>query len=146
MDLIYRKAIAQDSAQCITLRGQSREHSLSVNQLKEIGVTNESWKQAIIDGSLYGYVCISADNIIGYCFGDSVTGEIIVLVVSPNFENLGLGKRLLSKVVTYFQHQKFKRLYLGCSRNPHSRSYGFYRKLGWVSTGKFDSSQDEILE
>jgi len=38
------------------------------------------------------------------------------------------------------------RLFLGCSPDPASRSYGFYRHLGWHSTGTFDQYGDEILE
>ena len=39
-----------------------------------------------------------------------------------------------------------QRLFLGCSADPQSRSYGFYRHLGWRSTGEFDAHGDEILE
>lgn len=38
------------------------------------------------------------------------------------------------------------RLFLGCSPDPESRSYGFYRHLGWRSTGTYDQYGDEILE
>jgi hypothetical protein len=40
----------------------------------------------------------------------------------------------------------FKRLFLGCSKNPAHRSYGFYRYLGWRSTGESDAHGDEELE
>jgi hypothetical protein len=31
------------------------------------------------------------------------------------------------------------RLFLGCSSDPKVRSYGFYRHLGWRSTGVTDA-------
>lgn len=39
-----------------------------------------------------------------------------------------------------------RRLFLGCSADPKVRSYGFYRNLGWVSTGQPDAHGDEMLE
>lgn len=39
-----------------------------------------------------------------------------------------------------------KRLFLGCSCDPSARSYGFYRHLGWQSTGQMDRHGDEVLE
>jgi hypothetical protein len=38
------------------------------------------------------------------------------------------------------------RLFLGCSRDPASRSHGFYRHLGWRATGAVDGNDDEVLE
>ena len=38
------------------------------------------------------------------------------------------------------------RLFLDCSPDPKDRSYGFYRHLGWQSTGALDTHGDEILE
>ena len=36
--------------------------------------------------------------------------------------------------------------FLDCSPDPKVRSYGFYRHLGWQSTGALDTHGDEILE
>ena len=39
----------------------------------------------------------------------------------------------------------WRRLFLGCSTDPASRSHGFYRHLGWQPTGRLDAHGDEIL-
>lgn len=48
--------------------------------------------------------------------------------------------------IDHFKNLGFDRLFLGCSSDPQTRSYGFYRHLGWKSTGTIDQHQDEILE
>ncbi|UEQ05356.1 GNAT family N-acetyltransferase [Halomonas profundus] len=146
MKVAYRMATPDDAAECIALRGKTRENAFSVEQLEELGITLESWKAGISDGSLPGYVGVSEGKIIGYCVGDSETGEIVVLALLPEYESKGVGKALLNKMIESFNSFGFERLFLGCSSDAKARSYGFYRHLGWRSTGLFDDAEDEILE
>lgn len=146
MKVAYRIATPDDTAECIVLRGKTRENAFSVEQLEELGITLESWKAGISDGSLPGYVGVSEGTIIGYCFGDSEAGEIVVLALLPEYESKGVGKALLNQMIESFHSLGFERLFLGCSSDPKTRSYGFYRHLGWRSTGLFDDAGDEILE
>lgn len=128
------------------MRGQTRQNAVSVSDLASFGITAESWGKRIEAGDLSGYVCTDTGRIVGYCFGDKHTGEILVLALLPEYENRGIGKTLLSRVAEDLRILGFKRLFLGCSTNPSDRSYGFYRHLGWRSTGAFDAHADEILE
>lgn len=146
MKVAYRIATPNDTAECIALRGKTRENAFSVEQLEALGITLESWKARISDDSLTGYVGVSEEKIIGYCFGDIETGEIVVLALLPEYENKGVGKTLLDHMIESFKSLGFERLFLGCSSDPNARSYGFYRYLGWRSTGLFDDADDEILE
>lgn len=145
MNLIYRTAIPEDIAACVDLRGKTRENAVSVERLKALGVTLESWTRDVADGTLQGYVCHDDSKLAGYCFGEKA-GEIVVLALLPPWEGKGIGKHLLNLVVRDFAQLGFKRVFLGCSSNPKVRSYGFYRYLGWKSTGTFDKAGDEILE
>jgi N-acetylglutamate synthase-like GNAT family acetyltransferase len=97
-------------------------------------------------GRVSGHVCTDSGRIVGYCHGDRQTGEILVLALLPPYENRGIGKALLLRVVEDLWAIGFKRLFLGCSKNPAHRSYGFYRHLGWRSTGQSDAHGDEELE
>ena len=146
MDVNYRTALPADAAACVDLRGKTRENAVSAARLAEIGITAESWGQDIRDGTLPGFVGLAGDQMIGYCFGDKNTGEIVVLALLPEFENLGIGKRLFSLAVEHLVSLGHRRLFLGCSSNPQHRSHGFYRHLGWRSTGHLDAHRDEILE
>lgn len=146
MNPIYRSAIPEDTPACLALRGRTRENAFSVEQLKAIGVTLESWRAGIGDGSLPGYVATVEGELVGYCFGDRHTGEVAVLALLPAYEGLGIGRRLLHLMVEEFGRLGFRRLFLGCSTDPGMRSHGFYRHLGWRPTGVLDALGDEVLE
>lgn len=146
MNVTYRQATPEDTAACIDLRGRTRENAFSVEQLAAVGVTLESWQSGIRDGAFPGYVAMVEERMAGYCFGDRDSGEIVVLALLPEYEAKGIGKALLARMVEDFRSWGFARLFLGCSSDPASRSYGFYRHLGWTSTGTFDAANDEILE
>ncbi len=146
MTITYRRAVPEDTPACIALRGLTRENAFSVEQLAALGITLESWRSAIADDSLPGHVAIAGGNIVGYCFGHRDSGEIAVLALLPSQEGQGTGKALLDLMIEELREQGFKRLFLGCSADPQVRSYGFYRHLGWRSTGTFDEAGDEVLE
>jgi ribosomal protein S18 acetylase RimI-like enzyme len=144
--LHYRLADSADAAECVTLRGRTRENAISALTLASLGITPESWANGIATGRLPGHVCTDDGAIVGYCFGDTDTGEIIVLAVLPQYESRGIGKSLLLQVVECLQSLGHTRLFLACSSDSSHRSHGFYRHLGWRPTGSFDDNDDEILE
>lgn len=146
MNLKYRKAIPEDANECITLRGSTRENSYSIEELAEVGITLETWRNGIHDGDFPGYVCLDNKKIVGMCFGHKDSGEILVVAILPDYENLGIGKNLLELTIKELKLLGHNRIFLGCNSNSSSRSYGFYRHLGWTSTGSIDSNGDEILE
>lgn len=145
-NVIYRQAQPGDAAECVVVRGKTRQNAASEELLRSMGITAKSWEENIRSGSLPGDVCIFKGAIVGYCFGVRETGEIQVLVVLPDFENRGIGRELLRRTSDRLAKSGHSRLFLGCSPYPTSRSYGFYRHLGWRSTETFDKYGDEILE
>ncbi|MOA68259.1 hypothetical protein D3C78_1957950 [compost metagenome] len=52
----------------------------------------------------------------------------------------------MGMVVEALRTRGFARVFLGCATDPAVRSYGFYRHLGWRSTGTFNDAGDEVLE
>lgn len=144
--LTFLPADPQDAAAFITLRGQTRQNAVTAERLAEFGITAASWAELMRSGNLPGYACHCGGQLAGYCFGDLATGEIIVLALLPEVEGLGAGKTLLSLVMQDLHAHGHQRLFLGCSSDPASRSYGFYRHLGWTSTGETDAHGDEVLE
>ncbi|KQV50347.1 acetyltransferase [Pelomonas sp. Root1217] len=146
MSILFRPATAADAPACVTLRGLTRENAISVAQLAAMGITAESWASAVADGALPGFICTDEAAIVGYCFGDKASGEVVVLALLPQYEGRGIGKELLNLVVDLLVEAGHQRLFLGCSPDPAVRSYSFYRQQGWVSTGSFDRAGDEVLE
>ena len=146
MNIEFKPAPPHFSAEYIRLRGLTRENAVSEERLRELGITAESWASDIQSEQLQGIVAFSKDEIIGYCFGNSNSGEVVVLAVRPAFEGQGVGKHLLLLVVELLYAHGHTKLFLGCSSDPAVRSYGFYRYLGWRSVGTVDAHGDEVLE
>lgn len=146
MSFTFETAPASLAPEYVRLRGMTRENSASEARLRELGVTAESWEREIQSGELCGVNALLDGRLVGYCFGNTRTGEVVVLAVLPEAENQGVGRQLMAYVIELLSSHGHKRLFLGCSSDPHVRSYGFYRHLGWQSTGAMDSRNDEILE
>jgi ribosomal protein S18 acetylase RimI-like enzyme len=144
--LSFSPGRAGDTPAYIDLRGKTRQNAIDQERLAELGITAASWAEMIQSGNLPGQVCHQDGKLIGYCFGDRESGEIIVLALLPQAEGLGIGKALLDRMMAELQAAGHARLFLGCSSDPQSRSYGFYRHLGWKSTGETDQYGDEVLE
>jgi N-acetylglutamate synthase-like GNAT family acetyltransferase len=143
--IILREAVCSDAVQAIEMRGKTQQNALSVEQLRELGVTKQSWSYGISNGAFHGTIAEKDNTMVGYCFADTHTGEILVLAILADFENQGLGSRLLKQQMEHMHEQGWQRLFLACAPYPEYRSYGFYRHLGWVSTGKINNDE-EILE
>ena len=142
----FSRARPDDARDCVRLRGLTRENAVSEERLREYGVTLQSWAADIASGALPGWVARSSGDLVGYCFGAVTTGEVVVLALHPQHEGRGLGRQLLQRVVYELRSHGHARLFLGCSPDPGVRSYGFYRHLGWHSTGTFDAHGDEVLQ
>lgn len=140
------RAVPADAPDCVRMRGMTRENAVPEERLRAYGITAESWADDIRVSTLLGWVARRGGRLIGYCFGASKTGEVVVLALLPQEEGKGLGRHLLELVVKDLRSQGHNRLFLGCASDPAVRSYGFYRHLGWKSTGAADHHGDEVLE
>lgn len=59
-------------------RAKTRSPSSSCRHL---GITPDTWRAAGEDGVLTGHVCCVDDKLVGYCFANCTTGEIVVLAL-----------------------------------------------------------------
>lgn len=144
--LPIRRAVPDDAPACVRLRGRTRENAVSEERLRTLGITVASWAEDIRRDALPGFVALDGAQLAGYAFGDAATGEVVVLALLPAYEGQGLGSRLLGRVVDELRARGHGRLFLGCAADPAVRSWGFYRHLGWRSSGRFDAHGDEVLE
>lgn len=146
MPVFVRDARPEDAATCIDLRGRTRENAFSAAQLAELGITAQTWAEGTAAGDFIGRVAWEGERMVGYCFADRDSGEVLVLALLPDYEGRGIGRQLLQEVVSLTRDAGHRRLFLACSADPRSRSHGFYRRLGWRPTGQIDEVGDEILE
>jgi ribosomal protein S18 acetylase RimI-like enzyme len=146
MQIKYRDVKPRDFDRCIEIRGRTRDNPVPAEILEEFGVTKESWVPLIRDKRIVGVVAESGNEVVGFCSGDTSTGEVLVLALLPEYEGRGLGKRLLALVMDKLVSLGWDRLWLAASASPEIRAHGFYRHLGWVPTGEKDENGDELLE
>lgn len=146
MSIEFKPAPPDLAVEYVRLRGMTRENAVSEARLRALGITAETWAEDIRSAELQGFVAQSNRELAGYCFGNTESGEVVVLAVHPAYEGQGVGKRLLNSVVEQLVQRGHRKLFLGCSSDPKVRSHGFYRHLGWRSTGTADGRGDEILE
>lgn len=146
MKIDFREAKAKDLDRCTEIRGLTRDNPLDRAILIAIGVTEEAWSSKLENGNYVGVVAEDNDEIIGYCFGDTQTGEVLVLALLPEYEGVGLGSNLLSQIMKKLFSAGHSELWLAASPNPQIRAHGFYRHIGWQPTNTFDHNGDEILK
>jgi ribosomal protein S18 acetylase RimI-like enzyme len=143
--MIYRNATSSDLKRCFEIRGQTQDNAFNESELAAIGVTEESWFSLNEDGTFTGNVASTNNIVIGFCFGGTKTGEILVLAVLKGHEGIGIGKSLLEKTSADLFSIGHNKLWLAASATPIVRAYGFYRSVGWHPTNTFDGNGDEIL-
>ncbi|MEN5181385.1 GNAT family N-acetyltransferase [Comamonas testosteroni] len=136
----------EDAAECLRLRGLTRENAFTAADLQKLGITEQTWADGIRSGLLPGWIAWAQGRMAGYCFGNAESGEIMVLALLPQYEGRGWGRELLGCTVNTLHGLGWRRLFLACSSDPAVRSYGFYRHLGWVHTGECDDAGDHVLE
>lgn len=146
MNIEFRDVKVEDFARCIEIRGMTRDNPIPAEILKEFGVTEEAWGPLIRDKGIVGVVAESNSEVIGFCSGDVKTGEVMVLALLPEYEGQGFGRRMLKLVTNKLFSLGIDKLWLAASPDPAIRAHGFYRHLGWVSTGRIDKNGDEVLE
>jgi ribosomal protein S18 acetylase RimI-like enzyme len=137
--------LATDVESLFSVRSRTRESGLSKEQLADIGITPELIAEGIAAGEVVSWVCTHDSSTVGFCNGNTETGEVLVLAVLPEYERRGVGKRLLAEVVGSLRSVGCRRVWLAATSNPTIRAYGFYRHLGWRPTGKTQRNGDQIL-
>ena len=141
----FRALHEREIEEIFDLRGATRESAISRERLAALGITSTSVAKHLAAGATRGWVCVAESRIVGFCIGEWATGEVLVLAVLPAFEGRGIGKTLLSLVVDWLRSFKPKRVWLGASSDPKTRSHGFYRALGGRPVGEKDTHGDEVL-
>ena len=139
MPLSFRRATPDDIRACVILRGLTRENAIPVERLAAMGITEESWSADVRSDALPGYVCCDDEAIVGYCFGDKASGEVVVLALLPAYEDRGIGRHLLVLVVAHLAEGRARTAVPRLRRRPgHPISWllsasrlGLHRHVRW---------------
>lgn len=145
MGLEFRPTGPRDIEATFAIRASTRQNPIPRSALMAMGITPESVREGFATGGLVGRVCADAGRLVGFCTGDTATGEVLVLAVLPEYEGRGIGARLLAAVAEELRSRGAKRVWLTASSDPAIRAHGFYRAQGWVPTGRKLENGDEEL-
>jgi GNAT superfamily N-acetyltransferase/catechol 2,3-dioxygenase-like lactoylglutathione lyase family enzyme len=145
MGLVFRETRPSDIEDLFSIRARTRENAVSKERLAALGITPESLMADMAHGRVKGWVCSDAETLVGFCSGDSETGEVLVLAVLPQYEGRGIGARLLAYVVEWLRSAGLGRIWLAATSDFRARAHGFYRSRGWRPTGERLQNGDEIL-
>jgi len=138
-----RTAEVKDISQIQVVRNLVKE-----NRLSDPALVPDSDVEDYITRRGRGWVCEIDGRVVGFSIADLVDNNIWALFIHPDFERIGIGKKLHDEMMNWYFTKTDKTVWLGTS--PQTRAELFYRKAGWKEVGvhgkdeiKFEMSKDE---
>lgn len=126
--MIYRDAGIRDIPQIQFVRNAVKE-----NMLSDPALVPDKDVEEYITKRGKGWVCDADGKIIGFSIVDLIDNNVWALFVHPDFEALGVGKKLHQIMLDWYFGQTNKTIWLGTA--PNSRAETFYRMQGWKEVG-----------
>jgi GNAT superfamily N-acetyltransferase len=136
----YREIVADDVPDLFAVRTATHENRLTLEQLRRLGITEESVKERIA-GTFRGWLCEVDGRVVGFAMGDRATGEMWVIAVLPEHVGQGIGGELLRRVEAWLFDSGCPRLWLTTDVAPSLKARGFYRRYGWLDDRIEDGMQ-----
>ena len=138
-----RVAEIKDISQIQVVRNLVKE-----NQLSDPALVPDRDVEDYISRRGKGWVCEIDGEVVGFAIADLVDNNIWALFIHPDFERIGIGKKLHEEMLNWYFSQTDKTVWLGTS--PKTRAELFYRKAGWKEVGihgkgeiKFEMTSEE---
>ena len=130
---MIREIVESDIPSLFDVRVATRENVMTLDGLAEIGVTEESSREAI-RGTHRGWLYEDECCVGGFAMGDFEAAELTVIALLPSHEKRGIGSQLLCKVEEWLRTKGCLEIWLTTDIDPSLRAYGFYIKHGWVDS------------
>ena len=140
--MIYRESEITDISQMQFVR-----HAVKENRLSDPALVPDKDVEEYMTKRGKGWVCEMDKTIVGFAMVDLIENNVWALFVHPDFEALGIGKKLHRIMMDWYFVQTKEKIWLGTE--PKSRAEKFYRMQGWTEVGvhgkgeiKFEMSFD----
>jgi GNAT superfamily N-acetyltransferase len=138
----FRVATADDMPGIARVRTSVVENAMTLEQLAQRGITNESVAASFLVDS-QGWVAEENGEIVGFSIADRATCSIFALFVLPEHEERGIGSRLHDLALDWLWANGVERASLTSGRQ--TKAAAFYGRRGWVVTGP-DAHGDDRYE
>ncbi len=127
--MIFREAQTSDIKQIQIVRHSVKENVLSNPTL----VTDKDCEEYLtLRGK--GWVCETDEQIVGFAIADLKDHNIWALFIRPEYEGVGIGKKLHEMMLDWYFSKTQENVWLGTA--PKTRAEKFYSKAGWKEVGK----------
>jgi len=126
--MIFREATITDIPQIQIVRNSVKE-----NQLSNPALVSDKDCEEFITIRGKGWVCEVDNKIVGFSVADLKENNIWALFIHPEYEGMGIGKRLHQLMLNWYFGQTQKTVWLGTA--PNTRAEEFYKKAGWNVVG-----------
>jgi ribosomal protein S18 acetylase RimI-like enzyme len=126
----YRELLPSDLEAVFDVRVKTWHNANGAAEMLRLGITPEAVRE-LLRHSHRGWVAEEEHRIVGFTMGNRQTGEMWVIAVLPEFENRGIGKRLMALVEAWLWSTGWAEIWLTTDSDEAFRAVGFYRRLGW---------------
>lgn len=127
--MLFREAQPSDIKQIQIVR-----HSVKENVLSDPSLVTDKDCEEYLTVRGKGWVCETHNQIVGFAIADLKENNIWALFIRPEYEGLGIGRRLHEMMLDWYFSQTQEKVWLGTA--PNSRAEIFYKKAGWKEVGK----------
>ncbi len=124
MNLNFREAVRADIPAMSVIR-----LAVTENRLRDPSRITPQMYDDYLERLGKSWVCEVDGVIAGFASADKIEGSIWALFISPDYEGLGIGKRLLALMADYLFAQGHDRIVLSTSAD--TRADTFYAAQGW---------------
>jgi len=131
---VIRKAVKNDIPQIQFIR-----HSVKENVLSDPGLVTDGDCLEYLENRGRGWVVEVQNEIVGFAIADLVASQIWALFVHPDFQGLGIGRKLHDTMLDWYFAQTDRKVWL--STAPKTKAEIFYRNAGWKETGPYGSKE-----
>lgn len=127
----FREITAADVPALFDVRPRTRENAMTLEELQQLDINPQS-VTASLGQTTKGWLCADADCVVAFSMADRATGEILVIAVLPEYEQKGIGGKLMASAEEWLAASGCKRAWLSTDLDTTLRAYGFYRSRGWT--------------
>ena len=127
------------------IRTSVAQNHQSREELAALGLTDDRLVEMLLTRSRAWLAHVDG-TAAGFSMADSARATVFALFVRPEFENRGIGRRLMAEAEAWLFGQGWDQIWLATGPDESLRAWGFYLHLGWVPAGVLDDGQVRFVK